>query len=139
MAEEKVLNLDDMQENLEQAAEAERSARESAEENVEQYTHTFRKPFTLGGKAVESLTFDWGALTGADHNASCKRALEHGWTTVVREFTPPYLTAMAELACTERDEKGRRTLKYADLERMSVIDLTKIQDAARRFLTKSGS
>jgi hypothetical protein len=136
--EEKTLNLEDIQENLEQAEQEAEKAKEGAGDG-ETYTHAFQKPFTLGGKTVEKLVFDFGALTGKDHNDSCKKALEHGWTVVVREFTPPYLTAMAALACTERDEKGRGVLRYEDLERMSMNDLAKIQNAARRFLTKSES
>jgi hypothetical protein len=127
-----------MEENLEQAAQAEKEA-QADKGRADVYVHKFQTPFTLGSDDFRELTFDFGTLTGKDHNDSCKKALEHGWTTVVREFTPPYLTAMAECACTLRDEKGRRLLKYTDLERMNMKDLTKIQDAARRFLTRSES
>lgn len=143
---EKTLDMDTVAENARQAeAQAEEESK-GAPQGV--YTHHFKKPFTVREKQgdemverkVEELTFDWDALTGADHNAACAATTQRtGLVVVLREYTPPYLTAMAERACTLRDASGKRVVRYADLERMRMTDLTKIQDEARRFLRQSGS
>lgn len=144
MDEEKMLDLEAVAEN---AAQAEAQAEEEATGTpTGVYVHHFKKPFTLyeekedtvEEKQVKELTFDWDALTGADHNACCAAVTQRtGLVVVVREFTPQYLTAMAERACTLRSDKGKRVLHYGDLERMRFCDLTKIQDEARLFLRKS--
>ncbi len=132
---EKKLNLEDVAENAKQA-----DAQAEAEQGVavtDRYTHIFKEPFSIGDTQVTELTFDWGTLTGADHNFACRQAMDRGWTVVLREYTPPYLTAMAARACTLRDKEGKRVMKYADMERMRLPDMTKIQDEARRFLRQS--
>lgn len=145
MEDDKKLDLDAVAEN---ARQAEEQAEAEAKEEVQgQYTHHFKKPFTIQGRKgedteerqVDELTFDWEALTGADHNAACAAATNRGMMVVVREYTMPYLTAMAARACTLRDKAGKRVLTYADMERMRLADLTKIQDEARHFLRQSGS
>lgn len=146
MNEEKTLDLEAVAEN---AAQAEAQAEEEAKGTpTGVYVHRFQKPFTLyekkgdtvEEKQVEELTFDWDALTGGDHNACCAAVTQRtGLVVVVKEFTPQYLTAMAERACTLRNDKGKRVLHYGDLERMRFCDLTKIQDEARRFLRQSES
>ena len=134
MDEEKTLDMETVAEN---AAQAEARAEESTTETQGGYVPRLAKPITLGEMQVTELVFDWGALTGADHHIACKRAMQQGWTVVLREFTPPYLTGMAERACTLRNEKGLRVLRYADLERLPMRDLTAIQDEARSFLRRS--
>ncbi len=134
---EKILDMDDVVKNAGQAdAQAEE---EQGAAVTDRYTHAFKEPFSVGDTQVTELTFDWGALTGGDHNFACKQAAERGWTVVLRQFTPPYLTAMAARACTLRDKEGHRVMKYADMERMRLPDMTKIQDEARRFLRQSES
>lgn len=138
---EKLLDMDKAEENAEQIEELEEQEQEQEAERAGQYVHAFDPAVTVGEEKVEAaeLTFDWDSLTGADHNAACKAALERGVTVVLREFTPSYLTALAQRACTLRDKRGRKVLRYGDLERMKLTDLTKIQDEARRFLRRSGS
>ena len=51
------------------------------------YTHTFKKPFEYRGHTVTELTFDWGGLTGADHQAIEDDLRRHGLTLVVPSFT----------------------------------------------------
>lgn len=137
MDEEKKLDLETVTENARQAEEqAEEEARTKSEGR---YIHTLAKAITLGEAQVTELVFDWDSLTGADHNIACKQAMERGWTVVIREYTPPYLTAMAARACTLRNEKGQRVLRYVDLEKLPMKELTKIQDEARSFLRQSES
>lgn len=137
---EKALALEQAEENAAQAEREEELDEREEMEDAAVYVHTLQKPLQVGQREITELTFDFGALTGKDHNACCQRALEReGWTVVVPEFTPPYLMAMAERACTERDEKGRRVVRYGDLERMTLSDAMAIQNAARRFLRASGS
>ncbi len=135
MDEEKTLDLETVAENAAQADE--QGSAEGKAEAKGRYVHRLAKPITLGEMQVTELVFDWEALTGADHHIACKRAMAQGWTVVIREFTPPYLTGMAERACTLRNEKGQRVLRYADLERLPMRDLTAIQDEARSFLRQS--
>lgn len=96
------------------------------------------KETTLTTEAAE-LTFDWDSLTGADHTNAARRSTALGWTVVLREYTPPYLTYMAVSACTLRDAAGQRALTYEAIERLPLRDAVRIQDAARNFLLRGES
>ena len=107
--------------------------------DVTSYTHTFEKPFEFRGRTVTELTFNWGALTGEDHEAIEGDMLRHGQTLVVPATTGPYLTGMAVRACTNRDDNGIRILDDDFLKAMPFMDYQKSFMSARRFLLRSGS
>ena len=125
------------------AADAEAAVQLEAEAqtgpDITAYTHTFEKPFEFRGRTVTELTFNWGALTGEDHEAIEGDMFRHGQTLTIPAFTGPYLAGMAVRACTDRDDNGIRILDDDFLKAMPFMDYQKIFMSARRFLLRSGS
>lgn len=107
--------------------------------DVTSYTHTFEKPFEFRGRTVTELTFNWGALTGEDHEAIESDMIRHGLTLVVPATTGPYLTGMAVRACTNRDDNGIRIVDADFLRALPLREYHKIYFSARRFLLRLGS
>ena len=127
--------------DLETAAEAAAKLEEAAakEPDITNYIHTFKKPFIYQGHTYETLTFNWGALKGADHDAIEDDMLRHGYTLTVPAFTGPYLAGMAVRACANRDDNGIRIVDADFLKALPLRDYHKIYFSARRFLLRSGS
>ena len=125
------------------AADAEAAVQLEAEAkagpDVRTYTHTFAEPFECRGRTVTELTFNWGALTGEDHQAIEDEVLRRGKTLVLPAYTGPFLNGMAIRACTNRDDNGIRILDDGFLKAMPFMDYQKIFMSARRFLLRSGS
>lgn len=114
-------------------------AEAKAEQDVTTYTHTFEKPFEFRGRTVRSLTFDWGALTGEDHEAIEGDMVRRGQTLTIPAFTGPYLAGMAVRACASRDDNGIRIVDADFLKALPLRDYHKIYFSARRFLLRAGS
>lgn len=114
-------------------------AEAKAKPDITAYTHTFEEPFEFRGRTVTELTFNWGALTGEDHEAIESDMLRHGLTLVVPATTGPYLTGMAVRACTNRDDNGIRIVDADFLRALPLREYHKIYFSARRFLLRSGS
>ena len=127
--------------DLEAAAEAavqlENEAK--AEPDALTYIHTFKKPFEYMGRSIKELTFDWGALSGEDHQAIEDDMLRHGLTLVLPAYTGAFLNGMAVRACTDRDDNGIRIVDADFLKALPLRDYHKIYFSARRFLLRSGS
>ena len=125
------------------AADAEAAVQLEAEAqtgpDITAYTHIFEKPFEFQGRTVTELTFNWGVLTGEDHEAIEGDMLRRGQTLMVPAFTGPYLTGMAVRACANRDGNGIRIVDADFLKALSLRDYHKIYFSARRFLLRSGS
>lgn len=125
------------------AADAEAAVQLEAEAqtgpDITAYTHTFEKPFEFRGRTVTELTFNWGALTGEDHEAIEGDMLRHGQTLTIPAFTGPYLAGMAVRACANRDDNGIRIVDADFLKALPLRDYHKIYFSARRFLLRSGS
>lgn len=127
--------------SLESAAEAAAAldAEAKASPDVMTYTHTFKKPFEFRGHTVTELTFDWGGLTGADHQAIEDDLRRHGLTLVVPSFTGEFLEGMAVRACTNRDANGIRIVDMDLLRALPIRDYQQIYMSARRFLRRGES
>lgn len=110
-----------------------------ASPDVKSYTHTFEEPFTFLGHTVTELTFNWGGLTGEDHQAIEDDMLRHGLTLVVPAFTGAFLSGMAVRACTNRDANGIRIVDADFLRALPIRDYQKIYMSARRFLRRGES
>ena len=125
------------------AADAEAAVQLEAEAqtgpDITAYTHIFEKPFEFQGRTVTELTFNWGALTGEDHEVIEGDMLRHGQTLTIPAFTGPYLAGMAVRACTDRDDNGIRIVDADFLKALPLRDYHKIYFSARRFLLRSGS
>ena len=122
------------------AEQAERLEKEAGEQpDVGSYTHVFEEPFTYEGTAYERLTFNWKTLSGKDSVSIQRELLNRNVTTVIEEFTPEYLAAMAARACTYRSEEDFRTVKAETLYALPMRDFRQICGAARRFLMRSES
>ncbi len=126
-----------IQDTAEQAEKLEAEAR--SEDDVSTYTHTFKKPFTYQGVTYDKLTFNWASLTGKDSVAIERDLLRRGLTTVMAEFTPEYLAAMAARACTYRNDEGFRTVTTDTIYAVPLREFRIICGAARRFLMRSES
>lgn len=121
----------------EQAEKLEKEAK--AEADTGTYTHIFKKPFTHEGRTYEKLSFYWDGLSGKDSVAIERELLGRGLTTVIAEFTPEYLAAMAARACTYRNDDGFRTVTIDTLYAMPLREFRRICGAARSFLLRAGS
>lgn len=124
----------------ESARQAERLEQEAlAQEDTGTYTHVFQEPFTYQGVTYEKLTFHWRSLSGKDSVSIERELLNRNVTTVLAEFTPEYLAAMAARACTYRSSDGFRTVNTDLLYALPLPEFRAICAAARRFLLRSGS
>ena len=131
----------DTDKNAETAAAEATTAENMAktEEDISTYTHTFSPPFPFQGVPHETLTFNWGALTGADHLAIENELLFRGKTLVTPEFTGDFLCGMAVRACVDRNPDGLRTLDQDGMKSLPMRDFQKICKKARAFLLRAGS
>lgn len=107
-------------------------AEQEASVSTYAFTYTFPVPFTYEGKTYESLTFDWGKLTGNDALTIENEMQAMGKPVIVPEFSGEYLIRMAARACTEK--VGNDVLRA-----MPISAYNKVRGAARSFLLKSGS
>ena len=125
------------------AADAEAAVQLEAEAqtgpDITAYTHTFEKPFEFRGRTVTELTFNWGALTGEDHEAIEGDMVRHGQTLTIPAFTGPYLAGMAVRACTLRTANGVQAVDARALKSMPIRDFQEICKRARSFLQRLGS
>jgi len=126
-----------IEDTIEQAEQLEAEAQ--AEPNLGTYTHTFKRPFVYEGRTYEELTFNWEGLSGKDSVAIERDLLNRNITTVMAEFTPEYLTAMAARACTYRNDDGFRTVTTDMLYALPLGEFRRICSAARSFLLRAGS
>lgn len=105
-------------------------AEQEAEASAYTYVHKFRTPFEYESKTHETLTFDWGTLTGTDSLDIENEMQAAGKPVIVPTFSSEYLIRMAARACTPR-------LGVDVLCAMPIADYNKIRSAARSFLLKS--
>lgn len=130
-------NRTTVQDSAEQAEQLEKEAQ--TQKDIGSYTHVFQEPFTYQGETYEKLTFNWKTLSGKDSTSIERELLNRNVTTVIAEFTPEYLTAMAARACTYRNADGFRTITTDALYALPLPEFRAICSAARRFLLQSGS
>ena len=132
-----------IEEKVDFSADAEAAVQLEAEAKAELdtmiYTHTFKEPFEFQGHTVTKLTFDWGGLTGEDHQAIEDDMLRHGQTLTIPSFSGPFLAGMAVRACLDRDDNGIRIVNADFLKALPLRDYHKIYFSARRFLLRSES
>lgn len=126
-----------LQDTAKQAEQLEKEAK--AQKDIGTYTHVFQEPFTYQGETYEKLTFNWKSLSGKDSVAIERELLNRNLTTVIAEYTPEYLAAMAARACTYRNNDGFRTINIDALYELPLPEFRSICNAARRFLLRSGS
>ncbi len=106
---------------------------EAAKEDVQDiytYVHQLRRPFEYEGKTYETLTFDWGSLTGDDSLAIEAEMQAMGKPVIVPTFSGEYLIRMAARACTPR-------LGSDVLGKMPISEYNRIRSKARSFLLLS--
>ncbi len=114
------------------ALEDEAAASEAAlEDSLFTYEHQFSRPFTYEGKTYETLTFDFGKLTGKDALAIQDTLDAQGKAVVVKQMNDNYLLQVAVRACTI--PIGADVLSAAPLS-----EFNKIMGRARSFLLRSG-
>lgn len=138
MSDEKKTTIQDAAEQAEQL-EKELKEKNEAQKDIGTYTHVFKEPFTYQGETYEDLTFNWKTLSGKDSVSIERELLNRNITTVIAEFTPEYLAAMAARACTYRNNDGYRTVTTDTLYALPMPEFRAICNAARRFLLQSGS
>ena len=130
-------------ENVDFSADAETAVQLEAEAKAEPdamtYTHTFKEPFQFRDRTITELTFNWGDLTGEDHQAIEDDMLRRGQTLTIPSFNGLFLAGMAVRACINRDENGIRIVDADLLKALPMRDYQKIYFSARRFLLRSGS
>lgn len=134
MTEEKMLDMNGVAKDAEEAEKAAEEAKR--EKETGSYTHTFEKPFQWKDRTFDKLTFDWTALKGRDHLEIEHEILMKGRTLVSPAFTGDFLAGMAARACTERNEKGKRVIDRQALLEMDMADFQAITGKARGFLLR---
>lgn len=65
------------------------------------YKHTFSAPVLYNGKTYESLTFDFGSLTGGDSLDVETELLKKNHPVIIKTVDPEYLLGMCTKACVE--------------------------------------
>ena len=70
------------------------------------YTHKLQKPLDYEGKHYESLTFNWGKLTGNDSIAIEAELTALNQSVIIPSMSAGYLIRMACRACTEPIKDG---------------------------------
>ena len=101
------------------------------------YTHKLQKPLDYEGKHYESLTFDWGKLTGNDSLAIEAELTALNQPVIIPSMSAGYLIRMACRACTEPigvDVIGVHTTMAAYVPETN--DLVAIVERAKRGETK---
>ncbi|MCM1439156.1 MAG: phage tail assembly protein [Roseburia sp.] len=114
------------------ALEKEAAASEAAvEDSLFTYEHHFSRPFTYEGKTYETLTFDFGKLTGKDALAIQDTLDAQGKAVVVKQMNDNYLLQVAARACTT-------PIAANVIAAMPLYEFNKITKKARSFLLHSG-
>ena len=103
------------------------AAEKEAKTSTAAYTHKFATPFEFEGKTFESLTFEWGALTGNDFLIIEAEIAAMGKALISPEFSSEFLVRMASRACTE--EIGADAIAATPIG-----DFNRIRGKARSFL-----
>lgn len=94
------------------------------------YTHKLQKPLDYEGKHYESLTFNWGKLTGNDSLAIEAELTSLNQPVIIPSMSAGYLIRMACRACTE-------PIGVDVIGAMSIRDYNTIRTKARNFLLRS--
>lgn len=87
----------------------------------------FQRPFTFEGKTYESLSFDFGGLTGSDGLAVENELTMLGKTVAIRELSSEYQIRIAARACTE-------SISADMLRAMPLRDCNRVLNKVRGFL-----
>ncbi len=114
------------------------AAVQEAENSQDIYVHTFSKPVTFEGETFDSLTFDFGKLTGNDSLAIEAELTAQGNVLITPEFSGEYLIRMAMRACTNRRKDGRK-LGVDFFKALPLMAFVRIRGRARSFLLHAGS
>lgn len=94
------------------------------------YTHKLFQPFEYEGKKYETLTFDFGKLTGNDSMAIEAEMSALRQPVVVPSMSAGYLIRMACRACTQ-------PIGVDVIGAMNIRDYNAIRTKARNFLLRS--
>lgn len=103
------------------------AAEQDAKNAATSYVHKLKTPFTFEEKTYESLTFNWGSLTGSDSLAIEAEVVAKGMALITPEFSGEYLVRMASRACSE-------PLGSDAIMALPIADFNKIRSKARSFL-----
>lgn len=103
------------------------AAEQDAKTAATSYVHKLKTPFTFEEKTYESLTFNWGELTGNDSLAIEAELAALGKGLVAPEFSGEYLIRMASRACAE-------PLGVDAIAALPIGDFNRIRSKARSFL-----
>ncbi len=136
MDDEKILNLEEVEEDAKTAEALAAEAREEPDRGC--YVHTLKKPFTWKNETYTELRFEWEALTGTDHLAVANELERRGRHLVVPQFDGNFLAGIAARACTARDEKGKRAISTEAVRALPIGDFQAVINEARSFLLRAG-
>jgi hypothetical protein len=105
-------------------------AENEAENAAFTYVHHFTTPFTYNGVTYDTLTFDWGSLTGRDGLAIEGELQALGKPVIIPTLSGEYLIRMAARACD-------KPIGADAFELMRLSDYNRIRSSARSFLLRS--
>lgn len=101
------------------------------DDNADIYIHSLSKPFEYEGVTYNTLTFNWGKLTGYDAERIEAELQAKGKVLISPEFSGTYLIHMAVRACEEK-------LPSDGYSALSLTDYNRIRSRARSFLLRAG-
>ncbi len=106
------------------------AAQNESENVISKFSITLRKPIEYNGRTIETLSFDFDKLTGADGLNIEAELQAAGKVVIAPVMSSEYLVRMAAKACNENIG--------ADIfDVMSLKEFNKIRSAARSFLLAS--
>ncbi len=106
------------------------AAKIAAEESSDTFNIQLKRPVEYNGQTFNSLTFDFGTLTGEDGLSIENELQALGKIAMVPAFSGEYLIRMAAKACTEK-------IGSDIFMKLSLQDYNRVRSAARSFLLKS--
>lgn len=109
--------------------EAEKEANLEAE--MDTFVYNFAEPVEWEGRTIESLTFNFGQLTGNDFEKIEEELNAEGKYILSPEFSSPFLIRMAVRACKEN-------IDDAFIRKQSIGLYNQIRSKGRSFLLRAG-
>lgn len=91
------------------------------------YVHKFKTPVKIGGKKYESLTFNFGKLTGKDFQLIEDEVNREGKVVVTAAYSGPFLRQLAVRACEQ-------PVGADDFDLLPLKEYDAIRKQARNFM-----
>lgn len=110
--------------------EIDKAIAQAKKDSKDSFTLTMKKPFEWDGKTFDTLTFNWGKLTGKDFFNIEQEINAEGFAVITPEFSTKFIMYMAVRACEQ-------PLTTDALSGLPIKAFNRIRSKARNFLMSS--